>query len=50
VLFCAAMAASLPSGTWLRLILWSVLGILIYLFYGYKNSRLRVAKPATPPA
>jgi basic amino acid/polyamine antiporter, APA family len=41
VLFCAAMAASLPSGTWLRLILWSVLGILIYLFYGYKKSRLR---------
>jgi APA family basic amino acid/polyamine antiporter len=44
VLFCAGMAASLPSGTWLRLILWSVAGILIYLFYGYKNSRLRVAQ------
>jgi APA family basic amino acid/polyamine antiporter len=44
VLFCAAMAASLPSGTWLRLVLWSVLGILIYLFYGYRNSRLRVAQ------
>jgi len=44
VLFCAAMAASLPNGTWLRLILWSVLGILIYLFYGYRNSRLRVAQ------
>jgi basic amino acid/polyamine antiporter, APA family len=42
VLFCATMALSLPSGTWLRLVLWSVLGILIYLFYGYKNSRLRV--------
>jgi len=47
---CALMAASLPSGTWLRLILWSVLGILIYLFYGYENSRLRVPKNATPPA
>jgi APA family basic amino acid/polyamine antiporter len=44
VLFCAAMAASLPSGTWLRLVLWSVLGILIYLFYGYRNSRMRVAQ------
>jgi basic amino acid/polyamine antiporter, APA family len=44
VLFCAAMAASLPSGTWLRLVLWSVLGILIYLFYGYRNSRLRIAQ------
>jgi APA family basic amino acid/polyamine antiporter len=43
-LFCAGMAASLPSGTWLRLILWSVLGILIYVLYGYKNSRLRVSR------
>src|SRR5277367_4504293 len=41
VFFCAGMAASLPNGTWLRLVLWSVLGILIYLLYGYKHSRLR---------
>ena len=41
VLFCAGMALSLPNGTWLRLVIWSVLGILIYLLYGYKHSRLR---------
>jgi basic amino acid/polyamine antiporter, APA family len=41
VLFCAGMAASLPNATWLRLVLWSVLGILVYLLYGYKHSRLR---------
>jgi basic amino acid/polyamine antiporter, APA family len=42
VIFCAGMAASLPNATWLRLVIWSVLGILVYLLYGYKNSRLRL--------
>lgn len=41
VVFCTVMAASLPSGTWMRLVIWSVVGILIYLLYGYRNSRLR---------
>jgi basic amino acid/polyamine antiporter, APA family len=41
VVFCAGMAASLPNATWLRLVLWSALGIAIYLAYGYRNSRLR---------
>jgi basic amino acid/polyamine antiporter, APA family len=41
VVFCAGMAASLPNATWLRLVLWSAIGIAIYLAYGYRNSRLR---------
>ena len=41
VFFCAVMAASLPNATWRRLAMWSVLGIAIYILYGYKNSRLR---------
>ena len=45
VLFCAGMAASLPHGTWLRLVVWSALGILMYLVYGYRHSRLRAAQP-----
>jgi basic amino acid/polyamine antiporter, APA family len=40
--FCSAMALSLPSATWIRLLAWSALGILIYFMYGYKNSRLRL--------
>jgi len=48
VLFCSVMAASLPNATWLRLAIWSVVGILFYFFYGYKNSRLRRA--GVPPA
>jgi basic amino acid/polyamine antiporter, APA family len=42
VIFCAGMAASLPNATWIRLVVWSALGILIYLLFGYKNSVLRV--------
>jgi APA family basic amino acid/polyamine antiporter len=32
---------SLPWSTWERLILWMVVGILVYFAYGYRNSRLR---------
>jgi APA family basic amino acid/polyamine antiporter len=35
------MAASLPTATWWRLVLWSAVGIAVYLLYGYRNSRLR---------
>jgi basic amino acid/polyamine antiporter, APA family len=42
VIFCAGMAASLPVETWWRLLLWSALGIVIYLVYGYSHSRLRL--------
>jgi APA family basic amino acid/polyamine antiporter len=50
VIFCSGMAYSLPTATWLRLVLWSVLGILVYLLYGYKNSRLRGTEPDSVPA
>ncbi len=46
VLFCAGMAYSLPSATWVRLLIWSVLGITVYIFYGYRNSRLRSGSTA----
>ncbi len=45
VLFCSGMAASLPGATWIRLLLWSIIGILVYLLYGYRNSRLRAPRP-----
>jgi APA family basic amino acid/polyamine antiporter len=41
VLFCASMAYSLPNETWWRLLVWSAIGIAIYLMYGFRNSRLR---------
>ena len=48
VIFCAGMAASLPDGTWWRLVLWSVLGIAMYFVYGYRHSRLRLPAANTP--
>ena len=42
VIFCAGMAASLPAETWCRLLLWSAIGIVIYVVYGYSHSRLRL--------
>jgi len=35
------MAASLPGGTWWRLIIWTAIGVVIYFAYGYRNSALR---------
>jgi APA family basic amino acid/polyamine antiporter len=49
VLFCASMAYSLPNETWWRLVAWSALGILIYLLYGYRHSKLRSDAAAPGP-
>jgi APA family basic amino acid/polyamine antiporter len=35
------LMASLPLDTWLRLIIWMALGLLIYFVYGRKHSKLR---------
>ncbi len=41
VLFCAALMLSLPIETWIRFFIWLAIGLLIYFFYGVKQSRLR---------
>ena len=38
ILFCAGMAASLPNDTWLRLVIWTVLGMIIYVAYGVHHA------------
>jgi APA family basic amino acid/polyamine antiporter len=40
-LICSAMMVSLPHDTWLRLGVWTAVGFLIYVFYGFNNSALR---------
>jgi len=40
-LVCTGMMVSLPPDTWVRLAGWTVLGFLIYFFYGFRHSELR---------
>jgi APA family basic amino acid/polyamine antiporter len=41
ILFNVVMMISLGWENWLRLILWMMIGLAIYFFYGQKNSKLR---------
>lgn len=41
VFFCGALMLSLPLETWIRFFVWLGIGMLIYFFYGVRNSKLR---------
>ena len=38
---CFGMTYFLSNATWIRLVVWTVIGGLIYLFYGFRHSKLR---------
>ncbi len=48
-LICFGMMVSLGTGTWVRLVVWTIVGAIVYGLYGYKNSRLHGANGATQP-
>jgi APA family basic amino acid/polyamine antiporter len=48
ILFCGLMAYSLPNATWMRLLIWSALGLFVYFSYGYQHSRVRSATRGAP--
>jgi APA family basic amino acid/polyamine antiporter len=39
ILSCVGLMATLPMSTWLRLIIWMAIGLLIYFLYGKKHSK-----------
>jgi len=39
------LMASLPLSTWIRLIVWLVIGMVIYFTYSVKHSRVQNAVP-----
>jgi APA family basic amino acid/polyamine antiporter len=50
---CVYLMTKLPGETWVRFVVWLLVGLLIYYFYGRKHSRMRraaarAAQPAQP--
>jgi basic amino acid/polyamine antiporter, APA family len=45
ILTSFAAMLSLPRRTWWRLLIWLVIGLLVYAFYGRKHSKVRSASP-----
>jgi APA family basic amino acid/polyamine antiporter len=44
ILISLGLMASLPAHTWERLIIWLVLGLVVYFAYGRKHSRVQIAR------
>lgn len=48
VFCCLYLMIYLSAVTWIRFVVWSAIGVIIYFFYGYRHSRLEV--PTPPPS
>jgi basic amino acid/polyamine antiporter, APA family len=48
-LLCFAMMVVLGVPTWIRLVIWTAIGVVVYLTYGRKHSRVRMATESPGP-
>jgi len=48
IVVSGAMMVSLPFDTWLRLIVWLVIGMIIYFTYGIKHSKVQRGESVAP--
>ncbi|HJX31395.1 MAG TPA: amino acid permease [Thermodesulfobacteriota bacterium] len=40
ICFCVGLMLALPKITWIRFVIWLIVGLFIYFFYGIRHSRL----------
>ncbi|MEU0516591.1 amino acid permease [Streptosporangium sp. NPDC006007] len=45
VLACLYLMVNLPVETWLRFVIWMLIGVVVYAGYGYRHSRLAEPSP-----
>jgi APA family basic amino acid/polyamine antiporter len=45
---CLGLMWQLPQLTWLRFGVWTIIGVIVYLGYGLKHSRLSVEAMNSP--
>jgi basic amino acid/polyamine antiporter, APA family len=41
IVACLTLMLSLPRDTWIRLMVWLLLGVVVYFAYGYRHAKLR---------
>lgn len=49
IVVCVLLMLFLPADTWIRLVMWMLIGLDVYAHYGIRHSRLEPATPGAAP-